>query len=71
MPGFTRFDPVWVAALADMAVMKAYAFQDRNEARDYEDSLYALSKMKRLGQTLAQYRIKSSHIETILSVVER
>jgi hypothetical protein len=26
--GLTRFDPVWVALLADIAVMKTYAYQD-------------------------------------------
>lgn len=65
----TRFDPVWVASLPDIAVMKAYAFQNRNEDRDYTDLLYALGKMKRVGETFAQYRLKQSEIITIQSVV--
>ena len=35
--GLTKFDPVWVASLADIAVMKAYTYQDRGEDCDYED----------------------------------
>ncbi len=50
--------------------MKAHAYQDRCENRDYEDLLFALGEMKKAGQTLAQYGIKQSHIATIGSVVE-
>jgi len=44
--GVTKFDPVWVASLADIAVMKVSAYQDRDEDQDHEDLLYILREMQ-------------------------
>ena len=66
----TKFDPVWTASLADIAVTKAYAYQDRGEDCDYEDLLFAPGEMKKAGQKLAQYGIKQSDIATIRSAVK-
>jgi hypothetical protein len=62
----TRSDPVWVASLPDIAVMKAYACQNRIEECDL---LYTLGKMKRAGQTPVQYGIKQREIATIQRVL--
>lgn len=65
----TRFDSFWVASLADIAGMKARAYQDRDEDRDHEDLLFVLEEMKRAGQTLTQYGIEESEIAVIRSVL--
>jgi len=65
----TRFDPIWVASLADIAVMKARAYRDRDEPRDKEDLLYVLGEMKKTGQTLGQYGVEESEITVIRSAL--
>jgi len=65
----TKFDRVWVASLADIAVMKASVYQNRDEGRDHEDLLFILGEMKRAGQTLGQYGIEESEIAVIRSVL--
>jgi hypothetical protein len=69
MRGMTRFDPIWVAWLADIAVMKARAYRDRDEPRDKEDLLYVLGEMKKTGQTLGQYGVEESEITVIRSAL--
>lgn len=67
--GVTKFDPVWVASLADIAVMKASAYQNRDEDRDHEDLLYILGEMMRAGQTLRHYGIEENEIAVIRLVL--
>jgi hypothetical protein len=67
--GMTKFNPMWIAALADIAAMKAHAFQSRGKEKDYRDLLFTLLQMRRVGQTFARYRFKEEDIATIQSVV--
>lgn len=55
----TKFDPVYVASLADIALMKALVYQDREKADDLEDLNFALSMMVRRGETFTGYRVRS------------
>lgn len=68
--GMTKFDAVYVASLADIALMKAHAYQDREKADDLEDLNFAFSMMVRRGEMFTRYRFKQSEIEVISEVVE-
>jgi len=67
--GITAFDPVWVASLPDIAVMKANAYENRCESRDLKDLVYALGALKRAGLTLAQSGIERSDIAIIRAAI--
>ena len=60
----------YVASLADIALMKALAYQDREKADDLEDLNFALGMMVRRGETFTRYGFKQSEIEVISEVVE-
>ncbi|KAF8224540.1 hypothetical protein L208DRAFT_1511132 [Tricholoma matsutake] len=55
--GMTKFDTVYIALLADIALMKALAYQDWD-------------MMVRRGETFTRYYFKQSEIEVISEVVE-
>jgi hypothetical protein len=68
--GMTLFDPVYVVSLADIALMKALAYQNREEQTDFEDMEFALGLMVRTRQTFQEYKFTKSEIEAIGQVAE-
>ena len=67
--GVTKFGPVCVASLADMVLMKALAYQSREETKDFDDLKFALRVMVEKEETFKQYRFQGSEIETIKETV--
>lgn len=50
--------------------MKAQAFQNRDEDKDYDDMLFALAQMKNLGQTFAAFWVNKDELAVIESVIK-
>jgi len=62
------FPGALLASLADIAVMKANAYNSRNEDHDLEDMKFALNKMVEKKETFAVYKFKEEELETIKEV---
>lgn len=61
----TQFGTTYVASLADLALMKAQAYQDNERSRDWTDLCFALQEMVQKRKSLAR------EIGDIEEVVER
>jgi hypothetical protein len=67
--GVTTFGAVQVASLADIVLMKAFAYRNRGEVYDLDDMKFALRLMAQKGETF-QDKFKESEMRVIDGVAD-